>query len=343
MINLIERNEDTMRQTYRQETIEKRCRTTKKLLSTVVAVCLLFGTAISALAQANFEGSLKSVSISDSAGTNSPPTATFAYTQDGVSFSFDASSSSDSDGNIIEYKWDFGDGTAGSNALATHMYNSEGIYPVTLTTVDNNNAVTLAQLEVNTTQEKYLFQWDMETTTSALNKSGESITMSSAGGADINSQGFEGNAVNLNGGYHAYYSPQAMSPDQLISHTAGKITIYGKRLNISDPITLFYFSDSEIYNALVLQHASTTLVEVTFGGKKVYNYQSGGSLKLAKDLNWHKFELSWDNTGSIKLIVDDTYVREHNFGIGLQNPFTKLAFGTLSNSGFGLLDNVTIE
>jgi len=315
----------------------------KRFLTFAAILILQLGNTINAVSQTEFAGNLDGVSITDAQGTNSAPTAVFTYTRDGDIFTFDASGSSDSDGSITEYKWDFGDSSTGSESVATHIYNSDGIYPVTLTTIDNHNAVALNQLKINTIQIKSLFQWDMETTTSAINKSGESITMISSGGAQISSQGFTGNAIDLNGGYHSNYAPQTMSPDQFISHTAGKITIYGKRLKESDPLTLFYCSNNEVVNALVLQVSSTTLVEVTFGGTKVYNYQSGGSLKLATDLNWHKFELSWDSAGSIKLVVDETNTRSHTFTNGLQSPITKLAIGTLSGTGYGFIDNLTIE
>jgi parallel beta-helix repeat protein len=50
---------------------------------------------------------------------------------------FDGSQSSDSDGEIEEYVWDFGDDTTGSGATITHSYSEAGSYLVTLTVTDN--------------------------------------------------------------------------------------------------------------------------------------------------------------------------------------------------------------
>jgi len=53
---------------------------------------------------------------------------------------FDASASSDSDGSIVSYKWDFGDGnvTTVSGATITHAYAASQSYTVTLTVTDND-------------------------------------------------------------------------------------------------------------------------------------------------------------------------------------------------------------
>jgi PKD domain-containing protein/thrombospondin type 3 repeat protein len=50
---------------------------------------------------------------------------------------FDGSNSYDKDGAIIEYSWNFGDGTTGSEETVTHSYSEAGQYLVTLTVIDN--------------------------------------------------------------------------------------------------------------------------------------------------------------------------------------------------------------
>ena len=68
----------------------------------------------------------------------------------GVSITFDGSGSTD-DGTIVEYAWNFGDGTAmGVGANATHTYGAAGTYTVTLTVTDDggltDSAVTTATI-----------------------------------------------------------------------------------------------------------------------------------------------------------------------------------------------------
>lgn len=71
---------------------------------------------------------------------NVPPTAAFTATPTGLTASFDGSASSDSDGTIAGYAWNFGDGTTGTGATASHTYAAGGTYPVTLTVTDNSGA-----------------------------------------------------------------------------------------------------------------------------------------------------------------------------------------------------------
>jgi PKD repeat protein len=63
---------------------------------------------------------------------------------------FNGSSSSDPDGNVLTYLWDFGDGQTGSGVNAMHTYNKAGQYAVSLTVSDGQYSDTAyAQVVVN--------------------------------------------------------------------------------------------------------------------------------------------------------------------------------------------------
>jgi len=67
---------------------------------------------------------------------NNPPVAAFTSACSGLSCTFDGSGSSDAQGPIAGYAWDFGDGTAGSGVQPTHTYAAAGTYTVALTVTD---------------------------------------------------------------------------------------------------------------------------------------------------------------------------------------------------------------
>ena len=55
----------------------------------------------------------------------------------GDAIHFDGTKSADEDGNIVTYKWDFGDGTSSNDAEPLHQYATAGVYKVTLTVTDD--------------------------------------------------------------------------------------------------------------------------------------------------------------------------------------------------------------
>ena len=64
---------------------------------------------------------------------------------------FDGSQSSDPDGSITDYSWDFGDGTTGTGINPTHSYSTEGTYTVTLTVTDDLSLTSTDTLTVTVT------------------------------------------------------------------------------------------------------------------------------------------------------------------------------------------------
>ena len=75
--------------------------------------------------------------------TGSGPLASFTATPNpataGQAVVFNASGSSDTNGTIVSYAWDFGDSAAGTGVTASHVYASAGTYKVTLTLTDNGS------------------------------------------------------------------------------------------------------------------------------------------------------------------------------------------------------------
>lgn len=80
--------------------------------------------------------------------TNSPPTASFTFSCTDLSCDFDGSGSSDSDGTIASYAWDFGDGNTATGVTASHTYGADGTYTVTLTVTDDGGATDSSSQDV---------------------------------------------------------------------------------------------------------------------------------------------------------------------------------------------------
>jgi PKD repeat protein len=80
------------------------------------------------------------VSITVAGSSNAAPVARFTTVVSSRTVTADGSSSTDSDGTVTSYAWDWGDGQVGSGATANHTYASDGVYPVTLTVTDDDGA-----------------------------------------------------------------------------------------------------------------------------------------------------------------------------------------------------------
>jgi PKD repeat protein len=80
---------------------------------------------------------------------NQAPIAVATVSCQGMACSFDASGSSDPDGQLAGYAWDFGDGTTGSGISASHTYGTAGNYGVTLTVTDGQGAHGSQQVTVS--------------------------------------------------------------------------------------------------------------------------------------------------------------------------------------------------
>ena len=80
------------------------------------------------------------VTITIAGPPNASPVADFTSSLVDRTLDVDAGGSSDSDGTITSYSWDWGDGQTGSGVVAQHVYAADGTYVVRLTVVDDDGA-----------------------------------------------------------------------------------------------------------------------------------------------------------------------------------------------------------
>jgi PKD repeat protein len=70
---------------------------------------------------------------------NQPPVAAFASSCTNLNCNF-ADQSTDADGTVVSWAWDFGDGATSTSQNPSHSYAAEGTYTVTLTVTDDDGA-----------------------------------------------------------------------------------------------------------------------------------------------------------------------------------------------------------
>jgi PKD repeat protein len=92
-----------------------------------------------------------SLQLTVSAPTNQPPTSMISGPTigiEGVAVTFDGSASTDADGSIASYDWDFGDGSAATGWIVSHTYFA-GSFTVSLTVTDNSGNTDTATLNIS--------------------------------------------------------------------------------------------------------------------------------------------------------------------------------------------------
>ena len=85
-------------------------------------------------------GGTNTVSKPVAVTANLAPTAAFSYLVTGTVVDFDGSPSTDADGTLAGYSWEFGDSSSGTGVTTSHDYASIGTFVVVLTVTDNDGA-----------------------------------------------------------------------------------------------------------------------------------------------------------------------------------------------------------
>jgi PKD repeat protein len=98
----------------------------------------------------------KQIEIKEPEVKNLPPIPVMIISGEqmvGKPITFDASGSIDPDGQVVSYRWDFGDGGSSNQSSASHIYSSAGTYTVKLTVTDDKGSSVTAQKDLVISQK----------------------------------------------------------------------------------------------------------------------------------------------------------------------------------------------
>lgn len=93
--------------------------------------------------------------LDGSGGNNEAPVANFTSSTSGMTVTF-TDLSSDSDGSIASYNWDFGDGTTSTAANPSKTYAGKGLYNVVLTVTDDDGGTASKMRRVKVGQRLHI-------------------------------------------------------------------------------------------------------------------------------------------------------------------------------------------
>jgi PKD repeat protein len=182
-------------------------------------------------------------------GVNPPnvaPTASFTTTITAggapLLVQLDATSASDSDGRIVDYRWVLGDGTTALGARVTHTYTTPGAYTVQLTVTDDNGASASTQSIIQVTTQATAPQIASQPQDRTV-REGESATfaVAAAGTAPLIYQWQHNGAIIPGATAPVYITPAATSADHntqyacVVTNAAGSVTTRSAWLTVRSP------------------------------------------------------------------------------------------------------------
>ena len=226
-----------------------------------------------------------------------PPIATANGPYTGLTYqniSFDGSSSYDIDGTITSYIWDFGDGTTGNGINPIHIYNTSGLYNITLTVTDNDGLTTsdktTATIELDSDRDGWSDDMEESYGTNATDPSDQLTDTDDDGVPDDDSSDgkYTGDSDDDNDGLE----------DQIEEMLGSNSKIKSDVKNIDDAIAGGYLVDTDgngqydtFYNAISsidtkieVTDAGTYLIDTDGDGKWNYVYEPvSGDVTLYKE------------------------------------------------------------
>lgn len=136
----------------------------------------------------------------------------------------DGSASSDPDGAIVRYAWDFGDGQSSALPAPSHIYSAAGTFPVTLTVTDNDGLASSHCLTITVTFPN-LPPTAVASATPASGTAPLTVTLSAAGSADP-----DGSIVS----YAWSFGDGATGTGASVQHLYPSAGTYTARLTVTD-------------------------------------------------------------------------------------------------------------
>jgi PKD repeat protein len=228
-------------------------------------------------------------------GGNQPPVADAGPNQtinEGDTVALDGSNSSDPDGTIVLYAWNFGDGTSGTGVSTSHTYNTAGTYTVTLMVTDNDGATDSDSTQIQVTSPPANQAPNASIT--ATPTSGDaplSVSFDGTGSDDP-----DGSIVSYSWNFGDGGSSTAANP----SHTYGSAGNYTATLTVTD-------NDGAT-------GSSSTLIQVT---SPPVNQAPNASIAANPTSGDAPFSVSFDGSGSDTVPVPTIQMEPLSLGLGI--------------------------
>ena len=174
------------------------------------------------------------VTVSD--GTiNDPPTADFSFTTTDLTADF-TDLSTDSDGSVISWYWDFGDSITSTTQNPNHTYASSGTYTVTLTVADNEGATDSVSKDVTVTEAGEMAM-HVDDIAMSIKIAGRNVNAK----ATVTILAADGVTPVAGATVYGYWDGATFDSDVGTTDTLGKVTLQSDKIKDAASGTIFIF------------------------------------------------------------------------------------------------------
>jgi PKD repeat protein len=244
--------------------------------------------------------------------TDRPPVAAFTISPNpvlhGQLVSFDASGSSDPDGQVTTYSWDFGDGNFGSGASPTWTYGTPGSYIVKLTVTDNSGTTNTISHTVTVTDlppvAAFTFAPNPVTT-------GQAVSFAGGGSSDPDGQvtGYswdfgDSSSSTSSAPSHAYAAAGSYIVKLTVTDNSGSTNAVSHTVTVTDrpPVAAFTFAPNPVLTGQAVTFAAGGSSDPD-GQVTAYAWDFGDSTSSTSAAPSHAYAAI--GTYTVKLTVTD--------------------------------------
>jgi PKD repeat protein len=258
---------------------------------------------------------------------------------------FDGAGSSDADGAIVAWNWNFGDGSSASGTLVNHTYNAPGNYTAKLTVTDNDGLTASASLAITVLNQAPV------AAASADKTSGTAplvVAFSGSGSSDpdgsITSYGWsfgDGGTATTANPSHTYSTAGNFTATLTVADNKGATDTDTVALTITAPPVLVQRATGEVIGAGTVTGTYFATQAVDGSEESIRERLSGGSKSSRYSYLEHTWLFSVQSGSSVTFNVTgrrtastdgDTMVLAYSLNGGASYQNLPISLGTLKGS-----------